>query len=129
MIPLLAQLGITLAAGLLQKKAADDEHNRNKANHFAETRASIMDRRAARAGDSGYMQQAINAAKHQPEKPDSGVGNTLAGMGMALLNRQETPDAAPEFQSRGGIEDSSVIKGGWSGGDVWQDEDRYKAYA
>lgn len=85
MIPLLAQLGLALAGGVIQKVAADKQHEKDLKKHNANTVQDIMNKRASRAGDSMYLQQAISANERRPEAPPSPMPGVVAGMGSALL--------------------------------------------
>jgi hypothetical protein len=85
MIPLLVQLGLALAGGIAQKVAADKQHEKDLRKHNANTVQDIMNKRASRAGDSMYMQQAISGAESRPEAPKSPLPGVVAGMGSALL--------------------------------------------
>jgi len=105
-IPLLAQLGIALAAGIIQDQQGKHEHKKNSMEHRQKLIRDIHDRRAARAGDSGYTQMALGGMENAPKRPDSQMGNILGGVGMALLNRQEAP-------RQQGFQDVSQSFGSW----------------
>lgn len=122
MIPLLAQLGLALLAGKMQKdkQHAELEHATNR--HFDDVRASIDARRAARAGDSGYMQAAVGGMRGIPQAGPSAAGPILAGVGQALLNRQDEPEVA-----HADFKEVPVAAKSWVGTDF--DEDKYGSYA
>lgn len=88
---------VMLAVALASKKLQDDEqkkayeHQLNK--QLAETTANIQARRAARAGDSGYMQAAAGATAGFPQMGPSQAGGMLSQVGSALMS-QKTPPAA-----------------------------------
>ena len=142
MIPLLAQLGIALAAGVAQKIAADKKHKQDSQQHTRDVIEGIYDKRASRAGDAMYMQQAIHGSKSAPKKPkDSEIlGPLAANVGMALLNRSEVPggDMPPVFSERPDSSTATAVdtafnvdKGskGWAGGNQWDEEDKYRNIA
>ena len=127
-IPLLAQLGIALAAGIYQDQRDKAEHKKARGEHARKLQRSIMDRRAARAGDSGYMQQALGGMESAPKKPPSQLGNTLAGVGMALLNRQEQPNGFQDVSQPGlpeRVDTWNTDNKGWTGGDLDDLEEKY----
>lgn len=140
MIPLLAQLGIALAAGVAQKVAADKKYKQDSEQHQQDIVTGIMDKRASRAGDAMYMQQALHGAKSAPKKPESPIGPLAANVGMALLNRAEMPggDTPPVFSERPDSSTATAVdaafnvdKGskGWAGGNQWDEEDKYRNIA
>jgi hypothetical protein len=122
MIPLLVQLGLALAGGIAQKVASDKQHSKDVTKHKQQTVQDIMDKRASRAGDSMYMQQAIAAKQRTPEAPPNPMGGVVAGMGSALLGYNGgTGDAAPS------VLEGMVGKGGWSNPAVQGDRGGYEA--
>lgn len=104
MLPMLAQLGIALAGAQLQNMQAQDEYKRAKQKHFSDIQTAIMNRRAQRAGDAGYMQAAIGAQADAPRRPKSNFGPMLAQVGSALLSQAPEPDfgSSNDFTTRPG---------------------------
>lgn len=104
--PLLAQLGVAL----LKQDAQNREYEDAQRRHGAQTKMDIMGMRAARAGDSGYMQRALGASKSYPHNPDNGTG-LLLGVASGLLAQKGAGDA----------EDAAAAP---SGGINWDTPDR-----
>lgn len=123
MIPLLVQLGIALAGGIAQKVAADKQHEKDLSKHNANTIQDIMNKRAARAGDSMYMQQAISGAEHRPEAPPSPFPGVVAGMGSALLGYNGGSAGA----AAGGVAEKLLGPQGWGNPAVQGDRAGYEA--
>jgi hypothetical protein len=88
--PLLAELGVAL----LKQDGDNREIEEQRQRAMAQARIDIMNRRAQRAGDSGYIQSALSAAQHFPTNPDNGAG-MLAGVASGLL-RQSTASSAED---------------------------------
>lgn len=86
---------IWLAATLVSKKLQDDQQKRAYLQQIgreeAQTKAAIEARRAARAGDSGYMQAAMGAAGNFSLPPRSSAGPMLQQVGSALASQRDTP--------------------------------------
>lgn len=86
---------IAVAMALLSKKLQDDQQKK-KFTHDSmmaqqEANMEIDARRAARAGDSGYMQAAGRAAIGFPRAQPSQAGPTLLGVGQALAAQRDAP--------------------------------------
>jgi hypothetical protein len=92
MIPIIAQLGLALVAKKLQDKEAEKAHEEATRRHQSQIKADILGHRAARAGDSGYMQRAMGASANAPQYQGSGSGQMLTQLGAALLSRSDMPD-------------------------------------
>lgn len=85
MFPLLVQLGMALAGGIAQKIEGDNQYEKDKSKHNTDFVQDIMNKRASRAGDSMYMQNALASRNSMPEAPPSPFPGVVAGMGGALL--------------------------------------------
>lgn len=152
MFPLLVQLGLALAGGIAQKVEGDNQHKKDLDKYGKDFVQGIMNKRASRAGDSMYMQDAIAHHAHMPEAPPSPFPGVVAGMGGALLGYNSgssgADSATKALQSAvpGGWTNPAVAgdRGGYTaakGGDVaaptghyagtdWQDdEDKWGSYA
>lgn len=92
MLPLVAQLGMALLSKKMQDDDADRAYRLNQEKQLEAVKQGIADRRAARAGDAGYMQQAMAGMNGGPSRPDSGSRQMLAQLGAAILSHQDTPD-------------------------------------
>ena len=123
MIPLLVQLGIALAGGIAQKVAADKQHEKDLSKYNSDTIQDIMNKRASRAGDSMYMQQAIGRGQNTPEAPPSPMPGVVAGMGSALLGYNGGSAGA----AAGGALESALGAQGWSNPAVRGDRAGYDA--
>lgn len=123
MIPLLVQLGLALAGGVIQKVASDKQHEKDLAKFNKDSVRDIMDKRAARAGDSMYMQSALARAEHRPEAPPSPMPGVVAGMGSALLGYNGGSAGA----AAGGALESALGPQGWSNPAVQGDRSGYEA--
>lgn len=86
---------IMLAAALLSKKEQDMEqksvYEEELRREAAAAQARIADRRAQRAGDSGYMQQAANSIGQFSKPQPSNSGAMLAQVGGALMSQRKPP--------------------------------------
>ncbi len=123
MIPLLIQLGLALAGGIAQKVAADKQHEKDLGKFSRDSVRDIMDKRASRAGDSMYMQSALDRQEHRPEAPPSPFPGVVAGMGSALLGY----NGGSAGKVAGSALESAVGAGGWKNAAVSGDRSRYTA--
>lgn len=105
MIPLLAQVGLALVAAKMQKDDAERAYRYQRGQQLANVQNDIAARRAARAGDSGYMQAALGGIAGGPKRDNSAVGRTLTGVGAALLAQKPEPDAPTPALARGWDDD------------------------
>lgn len=94
MVAPLVMLAAALASKLLQDKDQENAYQQQVGRSLAETQANIAARRAARAGDSGYMQAAMGATGNFPRMPESNAGSMLASVGSALLSQREAPESS-----------------------------------
>lgn len=125
MIPLLAQLGIALVASKMQKDDAERAYQHARGQQLANVQQDIAARRAARAGDSGYMQAALGGIAGGPKRDRGAAARTLMGVGSALLAQRPEPSTpAPDA----GWSNDTFKDGGWSGGNLY-DEDKFGGYA
>lgn len=131
-IPLLATLAMSLVSAKMQK----DEERKARAHaremNLSQTLADINARRAARAGDSGYMQQAVGGSVSQgPQR--SSVGPMLAGIGQAILSQDAEPTPTPSSNDKPIFSSPAfnVQQGGsgWTGGNLNDDDDKWSRYA
>jgi hypothetical protein len=138
MIPLLAQLGIALVGGIMQKKEQEAALANARHQHAGQIEMDIAAKRAARAGDSGYMQQALGGAAQMPKRPPSVFPGVVAGMGTALLGYNGGSGAAAEAVSGADRAAYEAAKSGESLGGLpskyagldWDDtEDKWGGYA
>lgn len=87
---------IMLAAALVSKKMQDQEqksvYEEELRREEAAAQARIADRRAQRAGDSGYMQSAANSIGQFSKPQPSNSGPMLAQVGSALMSQRKAPD-------------------------------------
>jgi hypothetical protein len=123
MIPLLVQLGIALAGGIAQKVAADKQHEKDRSKYNSDTIQDIMNKRAARAGDSMYMQGAISRGENAPKAPPSPWPGVVAGMGSALLGY----NGGSAGEAAGSALESALGPQGWSNPAVQGDRAGYDA--
>lgn len=113
MWPLLAELGVAL----LKQDSNNREIEQQRRRALAQTQMDIMNRRAQRAGDSGYIQSAISAAQHFPRNPDNGA-NMLLGVAGGLMKQKgamDAEDAVGAARSGGGssaLDDVDSLFGG-----------------
>lgn len=138
MIPLLLQLGVALAGGIMQKKAQDAALANARHQHEGQIEMDIAAKRAARAGDSGYMQQALGGAAQMPKRPPSVFPGVVSGMAGALMGYKGNDDAAAASgigADRSGYE---AVKSGeglgglpskYAGSDWQDDESKWGSYA
>lgn len=85
--PLLAQIGVAL---LKQDADQRDQHEMRRRAQ-AQIPIDIMAMRAARAGDSGYMQRALGATANLPRTSNDMSG--LVGVAAGLLSQESASDA------------------------------------
>ena len=125
--PLLAQLGLALVSSKLQRDEAKSSHENAQRKHFASVLADIDAKRAARAGDSGYMQQAVGGMTNTPTAPRGAGRQTLANLGAALMSQRDAP-TTPNAESIG---DKPMFQEPirWSGQDTDDLVDKYGSYA
>lgn len=104
---------IMLAAALLSKKMQDQEqksaYEEELRREEAAAQARIADRRAQRAGDSGYMQSAANSIGSFSKPQPSNSGAMLAQVGGALMSQRKPPQTG-EIQTNktiGGLPNES----------------------
>ena len=114
MIPLLAQLGIALVGGIMQKKEQEAALENARHQHAGQVEMDIAAKRASRAGDSGYMQQALGGAAQMPKRPPSVMPGVVAGMAGALLGYNGGSDS----KTPGAWKDSGTP---WTGGGSVED--------
>lgn len=99
---------VAVALALLSKKLQDNQqkkaftHQSNMAEQ--EALAAIDAQRAARAGDSGYMQAAGRSAINFPRAQPSQSGPFLSSVGSALLQQRDAPSTAGSGGGMGGGE-------------------------
>jgi len=128
--PLLLELGV----GLLKQDANNREIEEQRQRAIAQGRMDIMNRRAQRAGDSGYIQSALSAAQSFPTNPDNGAG-ILASVGVGLLkqqaasNEEDSAREARESERRGPVDDGSIGGGQMTAApdfdnEIWNDPRR-----
>ena len=122
MIPLLIELGLALAGGVAQKMAADEQTKRARMQHQQDVVRGIYDKRAARAGDSMYTQQALQGTRSMPKQQSANVGPMLAGVGQALLSHTEAPGADAVTKD---VFSSAVPGGSWESPEVAGDRGGY----
>ena len=79
----------------------------------ADTKAAIADRRAARAGDSGYMQLAARGMANMPQRSGDSGNQLLSAVGQALAS-QSTDSTLSSQNGRfaGGLEGKNFGSGG-----------------
>jgi len=118
--PLLAKLGLALVASKMQNDEARKQHQRAQQQQLDQTLASIANKRASRAGDSGYMQTAMSGMDGGPSKPRSVSGPMLTQLGVSLMSQDPEPKAAAAPEPMKPMD--------WAGGD-WDDEDKFRNMA
>jgi hypothetical protein len=113
MLPLLAQLAIGLGKTALDEQQKAAEQERAARHQEAQIQADIKAKRAARAGDSGYIQQAYREAGAIPTSSNAGGGKALLALGAGLMQQKLAGDAEGEgdFTSKG-PQDNGEIGGG-----------------
>jgi len=82
---------MALAGTLMQRKEEKDAYQRALQERGDAAEQQIAARRAARAGDSGYMQQALGMPTVR--RPDSQAFQTLSQVGAALASQEKEPGA------------------------------------
>ena len=128
MVPLLVQLGLALAGGVIQKVASDKQHEKDLAKFNRDGTRDILNKRAARAGDSMYMQDALARQEHRPEAPPSPFPGVVAGMGSALLGYNGGIGSDSEPPTRA-ADSGTSLPSRYAGGD-WDDlKDKWGGYA
>jgi hypothetical protein len=123
--PLLAKLGLALLASKMQNDEAKKAHAHAQQQQLDQTLMNIRAKRAARAGDSGYMHTALGGMEGMPKKPKGALGPMLVGMGGALLSQPSEPETA---QTPSLADKWSDDKLQWAGKD-FDDEDKYRNLA
>lgn len=85
------QLALALAGTLMQRKEEKDVYQQSLQQRADAVQQGIASRRASRAGDSGYMQQALSMPT--VNKPESHAFQALAQVGSALASQKAEPGA------------------------------------
>lgn len=140
MIPLLAQLGIALVGGIMQKKEQEAALANARHQHAGQIEMDIAAKRASRAGDSGYMQQALGGAAQMPKRPPSVFPGVVTGMAGALLGYKEGSKGAAAaadsgvadragYEAAKGGESLGGVPSNYAGADWSDDEDKWGGYA
>ena len=103
---------IALAAALISKKMQDQEqksaYEEELRREAAAAQARIADRRAQRAGDSGYMQQAAGSMLSYSKPQPSQSGPMLAQIGGALMSQRSAPEQSSNKTIEGPEGNSSL---------------------
>ena len=94
-----------------QQKAAEED--RAARHQEAQIQADIRARRAARAGDSGYIQSAMSASRGLPVTSNASFGKSALALGAGLLaqNSANSAEEAADQASRRSwrLEDDDLI--------------------